>query len=954
MALPVKQQATNQLYKVYNALLSSCNTTLTQTWMPSTNAFTIDFWVQFNGIPSGSMALLSETASSSDNWSIYLNSNSELTMQFTAGGVVEGSYTMSTPWNLSSSTWYHLAFERSGSTALLFINGVSQPLTASTAFGANDLGEVYAPVLIGRCPGTADFNGWMDEFRIDKGVRFTTNFTPPKASYVRSTYDVLLLPFDSTFNPPTNTWDLSIDWKMVTYIGNAHLTNDQLVFGANSMRFGGNGDYLLVQDYWQAPFPISTNALGAWLWDPPSYILPTLVKLSLMYRLTGSNQYLLGTNLCFAASQLAQDAVNAQYTDGVFDDMLGGIVEVLGMSYDWLYDLMTPTERSNIVRAIELNCTWSLYRPENASTQGFWADLGTTVGSTWNLTVTNSGVNAFGAGKNGLGHPWANANWALEAALAVYSESTNQDLWDLLTIGMNYMLAKDSPFCYNSGSGINTGASYAYNELQCSTPKGLFFHSAFPEAGLNRNPIYTNMVAWFDWMLPVGFQQANWPWGDVGYGRGLEWVLPDALGWPLTALTGSGTAYAHWQNQLTVYGNTITQDTYPPLMIVSDSLTNYLNAPDTSSTAQWFPEGGWVMGATYRPDSFQCFTNGVGFIFQARPGGTDFEHDHLSDLSFQMWAYGSVITDAGDGNAMSAYAKVPMAHYALLVNGIGEGQTLIQNDPCMNQILAYETTSNYTYTVADGTAAYPTTTSPVYAGWLYPNHYLSVESGGPLIGLTKVQRHILFMRQQGYFIVYDDLADNNNVTFTWLYHVLENTLTGPDTTTFSNCLTFTYTSDTQAYTGLKSNWPPVTVYVSHIANASQLSVTNMSGTNVRSNPITGENYWGTNYGTTGPLSSAPGVAGSGVRANALWISNQTPTNTFHFMTVIYPVRPGGTAPQITRLDDYTVAVTNGTQGDVVSFDPNTKFPATLIVNALNIPVVQAIPPVQNFHIIWTQ
>jgi hypothetical protein len=41
------------------------------------------------------------------------------------------------------------------------------------------------------------------------------------------------------------------------------------------------------------------------------------------------------------------------------------------------------------------------------------------------------------------------------------------------------------------------------------------------------------------------------------------------------------------------------------------------------------------------------------------------------------------------------------------------------------------------------------------------------------------------------------------------------------------------------------------------------------------------------------------------------------------------------------LDEYTVAVTNGSQGDVISFNPKPAFPATLVIA---VPSVSAVPP----------
>jgi hypothetical protein len=93
----------------------------------------------------------------------------------------------------------------------------------------------------------------------------------------------------------------------------------------------------------------------------------------------------------------------------------------------------------------------------------------------------------------------------------------------------------------------------------------------------------------------------------------------------------------------------------------------------------------------------------------------------------------------------------------------------------------------------------------------------------------------------------------------------------------------------------------------------------MSGTNVRSNPITRENYY-----DDGDMSH--------IRAHAMWVSNRTPATNFHFLSVVYPIKPGTLPPEIKRLDDYTVEVTNGDEHDVISFDSQTEHPATLIVD----------------------
>lgn len=68
------------------------------------------------------------------------------------------------------------------------------------------------------------------------------------------------------------------------------------------------------------------------------------------------------------------------------------------------------------------------------------------------------------------------------------------------------------------------------------------------------------------------------------------------------------------------------------------------------------------------------------------------------------------------------------------------------------------------------------------------------------------------------------------------------------------------------------------------------------------------------------------------RPAALWWNTAVPTNVWKTGWVIYPVKNGEAAPTIQRLDNLTVSVTSGTDTDVISFDPNTTFPATLVVD----------------------
>jgi hypothetical protein len=73
------------------------------------------------------------------------------------------------------NTWYHVAMCRSGSTVRLFVNGVQE---ASGTYSTNVSGT--ATTTIGGFTSSGySMNGYLDDLRVTKAARYTTNFTPP-------------------------------------------------------------------------------------------------------------------------------------------------------------------------------------------------------------------------------------------------------------------------------------------------------------------------------------------------------------------------------------------------------------------------------------------------------------------------------------------------------------------------------------------------------------------------------------------------------------------------------------------------------------------------------------------------------------------------------------------------------------------------------------------------------
>jgi hypothetical protein len=140
-----------------------------------TGDFTIEFWLYINtasvaqiiydGRPSGVQTTQPCVYVMNDGTIRYYVSNLDR---------ITGS-------SLSTSTWYHIALARSGTSTKLFVNGTQSGSTYSDSTNyTNTLGR---PVIgVDGFNGANQLNGYIDDLRITKGVaRYTSAFTPPSA-----------------------------------------------------------------------------------------------------------------------------------------------------------------------------------------------------------------------------------------------------------------------------------------------------------------------------------------------------------------------------------------------------------------------------------------------------------------------------------------------------------------------------------------------------------------------------------------------------------------------------------------------------------------------------------------------------------------------------------------------------------------------------------------------------
>jgi hypothetical protein len=144
--------------------------------------WTIEFWMYCTGAQSASSNAIWTQDNSSGGYSgIIISVNSSRQIQFTSS--TSGStwnYLWQTIGTYTDNTWNHVAITKSGSTVRGFFNG-SLGLTISsfpsTIFSTSD------PSLVGLY-SSSFFNGYIDDFRITKGVaRYTANFTPPTSAF---------------------------------------------------------------------------------------------------------------------------------------------------------------------------------------------------------------------------------------------------------------------------------------------------------------------------------------------------------------------------------------------------------------------------------------------------------------------------------------------------------------------------------------------------------------------------------------------------------------------------------------------------------------------------------------------------------------------------------------------------------------------------------------------------
>lgn len=143
--------------------------------------WTIDLRIKWNSHTAGA-CILSHDTDIDNYWQLFrVTSANGLGFQVAGGGVQTGQF--HTAFTPVDGTWYHIEISRGGATNYIFVNGISQSVTVSTAIGT--IPHMTGTLKVGNNANVgADPDAAVQELQFSVGIcRHTANFTPPTSPY---------------------------------------------------------------------------------------------------------------------------------------------------------------------------------------------------------------------------------------------------------------------------------------------------------------------------------------------------------------------------------------------------------------------------------------------------------------------------------------------------------------------------------------------------------------------------------------------------------------------------------------------------------------------------------------------------------------------------------------------------------------------------------------------------
>ena len=158
----------------------------------SSGDWTLEGWVRFFSSISAAPLIFGQKSDSSNGieMGFQFGSSRGMTLNIVASGSYAINLTQGANTGWSADTWYHICWEKSGTTYRGYRDGTTIITTTSASAPANYTGNFIICggsqiSLTGIHSPSNDLTGWLDEFRISKGIaRYNGDFTAPTEPFV--------------------------------------------------------------------------------------------------------------------------------------------------------------------------------------------------------------------------------------------------------------------------------------------------------------------------------------------------------------------------------------------------------------------------------------------------------------------------------------------------------------------------------------------------------------------------------------------------------------------------------------------------------------------------------------------------------------------------------------------------------------------------------------------------
>jgi hypothetical protein len=140
--------------------------------------WTVDFWYKFDsGYTLDSFLWTDVSAATGTDGEVYLLHQYGNERWLIGNGA--NVTVMATASHIRDDVWHHVAFVRSGSGLIIFIDGISSGTGTAFTFGTS----AHHYNIASSYDFSGKFKGHIDEFRISNVARWTTDFDVPEGPY---------------------------------------------------------------------------------------------------------------------------------------------------------------------------------------------------------------------------------------------------------------------------------------------------------------------------------------------------------------------------------------------------------------------------------------------------------------------------------------------------------------------------------------------------------------------------------------------------------------------------------------------------------------------------------------------------------------------------------------------------------------------------------------------------